>query len=220
LRSLLGLADTLAIFLLVIGGMFFGLFTPTEAASIGVLGIIALSLLKRQLSWKAFADSLYETLRTSAMVLFLVAGASVFGKFLAVTRIPFDVAGWVAAMDLPNVLIMALILGIYMIGGCFMDALALVMLTIPVFYPVVQHLGYDPIWFGVIIVLVTQIGVITPPVGINAYVVYGMCQKIAPSVTLEAVFKGITPFLLAIIAGIALMMLFPQIVLLLPGLMY
>lgn len=220
LRSLGGLADTLAIFLLVIGGMFFGLFTPTEAASVGVLGIIALSLLKRQLTWRAFADSLYETLRTSAMVLFLVAGASVFGKFLAVTRIPFDVAGWVAAMDLPAVLIMALILGIYVIGGCFMDALALVMLTIPVFYPVVRHLGYDPVWFGVIIVLVTQIGVITPPVGINAYVVYGMCRKIAPSVSLEAVFKGITPFLLAIVAGIALMMLFPRIVLLLPGLMY
>lgn len=220
LRSLIGLIDTLAIFLLVIGGMFLGLFTPTEAASVGVLGIIALSLLKRQLTWRAFADSLYETLRTSAMVLFLVAGASVFGKFLAVTRIPFEVAGWVAAMDLPAVLVMAMILLIYLLGGCVMDALALIMLTIPIFYPVVQNLGYDPIWFGVIIVLVTQIGVITPPVGINAYVVFGMCRTIAPSVTLEAVFRGIMPFLLAIIAGIGLMMLFPQIVLLLPNLMY
>jgi len=220
LRSLGGLADTLAVFLLVIGGMFFGIFTPTEAASVGVLGILTLSLLKRQLTWRSFVNSLYETLRTSCMVLFLIAGASVFGKFLAVSRIPFEVAGWVASMDLSAVLIMATILLIYVLGGCFMDTLALMMLTLPVFYPVVQNLGYDPIWFGVIIVLASQIGVLTPPVGINVYVVYGMCRKIAPSVTLEAVFRGTLPFLLAILVGIALMMLFPQIVLLLPSMMY
>ncbi len=220
LRSLVGLLDTLLIFLLVIGGMFFGWFTPNEAASVGVLGVLAISVLKRQLTWKAFVNSCYETLRTSCMVLFLVAGAGVFGKFLAVTRIPFNVATWVASFDLPSFAVMALIIAIYFLGGCFMDALALIMLTIPVFFPVVSSLGYDPIWFGVIIVLVTQIGVITPPVGINVYVVYGMSQKIAPSITLEAIFKGILPFLAAIIAGIALLFVFPQIILLLPGLMY
>lgn len=220
LRSLLGLVDTLLIFLLVIGGMFFGWFTPNEAASIGVLGILVLSAVKRQLSWKAFLNSCYETLRTSCMVLFLVAGAGVFGKFLAVTRIPFDVATWVASFDLPAFAIMAFIVAIYFLGGCFMDALALIMLTIPVFFPVVSGLGYDPIWFGIIIVLVTQIGVITPPVGINVYVVYGMAQKIAPGITLEAIFKGILPFLAAIIAGIALLFVFPEIILWLPGLMY
>jgi len=214
------LLDTLLIFLLVIGGMFFGWFTPNEAASVGVLGVLAISVLKRQLTWKAFVNSCYETLRTSCMVLFLVAGAGVFGKFLAVTRIPFNVATWVASFDLPSFAVMALIIAIYFLGGCFMDALALIMLTIPVFFPVVSSLGYDPIWFGVIIVLVTQIGVITPPVGINVYVVYGMSQKIAPSITLEAIFKGILPFLAAIIAGIALLFVFPQIILLLPGLMY
>jgi C4-dicarboxylate transporter, DctM subunit len=220
LKSLAGLIDTVLVFLLVIGGMFFGLFTPNEAASVGVLSILALALIKRQLTWQGFVNSLYETLRTSAMVLFLVAGAVVFGKFLAVTRIPFEAASWVSSFDLPAFAILALILFIYFVGGCFMDALALVMLTIPVFYPVVSHLGYDPVWFGVIIVLITQIGVITPPVGINVYVVYGMCQKIAPSITLEDIFKGTFPFLLAIIAGIVLLMIFPQIVLLLPRLMY
>lgn len=220
IKSLIGLADTLLIFLLVIGGMFFGWFTPNEAASIGVLGVLGISLVRRQLTWKGFLNSCFETLRTSCMVLFLVAGAGVFGKFLAVTRIPFDVASWVASFDLPAFAIMALIVGIYFIGGCFMDALALIMLTIPVFFPVVSGLGYDPIWFGVIIVLVTQIGVITPPVGINVYVVYGMSQKIAPGITLEAIFKGIMPFLAAIIVGIALLFLFPQIILFLPGLMY
>jgi tripartite ATP-independent transporter DctM subunit len=220
MRSLAGLADTLVIFILVIGGMFFGLFTPTEAAAVGVLGIVALSLIKRQLTWRAFVNSLYETLRTSCMVLFLVAGAVVFGKFLAVTRIPFNVADWVAAFDMPGWAILGVIVAIYFVGGCFMDALALIMLTIPVFYPVATNLGYDPVWFGVIIVLVTQIGVITPPVGINVYVVYGMCRKVAPSITLESVFKGAMPFLAAILLGIVLLVMFPQIILWLPGLMY
>lgn len=219
-KSLLGLIDTLIIFVLVIGGLFKGWFTPTEAASIGVLGVLALAVIKRQLTWKAFVNSLHETLRTSCMVLVLIAGAVVFGKFLAVTRIPFDIANMVGAMDMPPFMIMATIIAIYFIGGCFMDSLALIMLTIPVFFPVVTSMGYDPIWFGIIIVLVTEMGVITPPVGINVYVVYGMCQKIAPSVTLEEVFKGILPFMISIIIGIALLFIFPQIILFLPGLMY
>ncbi|MFH1915031.1 MAG: TRAP transporter large permease [Pseudomonadota bacterium] len=220
IKSLAGLIDTLIIFALVIGGLFLGWFTPTEAASIGVLGVLALALIKRQLSWPAFVNSLHETLRTSCMVMVLIAGAVVFGKFLAVTRIPFDIASWVSSFDMPHYAIMAAIILIYFIGGCFMDSLALIMLTIPVFFPVVTSMGYDPIWFGIIIVLVTEMGVITPPVGINVYVVYGMCQKIAPSVTLEQIFRGIVPFMLAIIAGIALLFVFPQIILYLPGLMY
>ncbi|WP_207261588.1 TRAP transporter large permease [Desulfovibrio sp. Huiquan2017] len=220
LRSLTNLMDTLLVFALVIGGLFWGWFTPTEAASIGVIGVLALAVIKRQLTWKAFVNSLYETLRTSCMVLVLIAGAVVFGKFLAVTRIPFDIANWVSAFDMPPFAIMGTIILIYFIGGCFMDSLALIMLTIPVFYPVVTGMGFDPIWFGIIIVLVTEMGVITPPVGINVYVVYGMCRKIAPDVTLEDVFKGILPFMLSIVVGIALLFLFPQIILFLPGLMY
>ncbi|BCS88263.1 TRAP transporter large permease [Pseudodesulfovibrio sediminis] len=220
LKSTINLIDTLIIFVLVIGGIFKGWFTPTEAASIGVIGVLTLAVIKRQLSWQAFVNSLYETLRTSCMVLVLIAGAVVFGKFLAVTRIPFDLANAVGSMDLPPFAIMAAIIAIYFIGGCFMDSLALIMLTIPVFFPVVTNMGYDPIWFGIIIVLVTEMGVITPPVGINVYVVYGMCQKIAPDVTLEDVFKGIMPFMLSIIIGIALLFIFPQIILFLPGLMY
>jgi C4-dicarboxylate transporter DctM subunit len=220
IKSLSGMGDTLAVFVLVMGGLFFGLFTPTEAAAVGAAGVLGVAVLRRQMTWAGFVKSLYETLRTSCMVMFLIAGAVVFGKFLAVTRIPFDIASWVGALDLPPFLVLATIVAIYLLGGCVMDALALVMLTIPIFYPVVVNLGYDPIWFGVIIVLVTQMGVITPPVGINVYVVYGVAQSVTGGVALEAIFKGIIPFLIAVIIGTFLMAVFPDIILFLPRLMY
>lgn len=220
LKALVGMIDTLSVFIFVMGGMFIGLFTPTEAAAVGVFGVIVVSLLRRQMTWQRLVKSLHETLRTSCMVMLLIAGAVVFGKFLAVTRIPFNIASWIGGLDLPPVLVMAAIIGVYFIGGCVMDALALIMLTIPIFYPVVTNLGYDPIWFGIIIVLVTQMGVITPPVGINVYVVYGVAQNVIGRVPLESIFKGIIPFLIAIVIGTGIMILFPQIVLFLPNLMY
>jgi tripartite ATP-independent transporter DctM subunit len=208
------------VFILVIGGMFLGFFTPTEAAAVGVFGVFIIAVIRRQLTWEAFVSSLYETLRTSCMVMFLVAGAIIFGKFLAVTRIPFNMATWVSGFDLPPFMILTIIVGIYFLGGCFMDSLALIMLTIPIFFPIVLNLGYDPIWFGVIIVLVTEMGVITPPVGINVYVVYGVAQQFVPDIRLETIFKGIMPFLAAVVINIVILMMFPQIVLYLPRLMY
>jgi tripartite ATP-independent transporter DctM subunit len=220
MKSLSGMGDTLTVFVLVMGGLFFGLFTPTEAAAVGAFGVLAVALIRRQMTWHGFVKSLYETLRTSCMIMFLIAGAVVFGKFLAVSRIPFDIATWIGGFNLPPFLVLMAVVTVYLLGGCIMDALALVMLTIPIFYPVIVHLGYDPIWFGVIIVLVTQMGVITPPVGINVYVVYGVAQSVTGGVALEAIFKGIIPFLIAVIIGTILMAVFPQIILVLPNLMY
>jgi len=221
IKSVSGMGDTLLVFILVMGGLFFGFFTPTEAAAVGAFGVLAVSVIRRQLTWAGFVKSLYETLRTSCMIMFLIAGAVVFGKFLAVTRIPFNIASWVGGFDLPPYMILSAVIVVFLIGGCIMDALALVMLTIPIFYPmVIEQLGYDPIWFGVIIVLVTQMGVITPPVGINVYVVYGVSQGAVGGIPLESIFKGIFPFLIAIIVGIVLMMIFPQIITFLPNLMY
>ena len=220
IRSLSGMADTLIVFAVVMGGLFFGLFTPTEAAAVGAFGVLAVALVRRQIGWSGIVKSLYETLRTSCMVMFLIAGAVIFGKFLAVTRIPFNLAAWIGALDLPAYLVLTAIVAVYFVGGCVMDALALVMLTIPIFYPVILNLGYDPIWFGVIIVLVTQMGVITPPVGINVYVVYGVSQTVVGGIPLERIFRGILPFLVAIVVGIVLMVIFPQIILYLPNLMY
>ncbi len=220
IKSLLGLADTLAVFALVMSGLFYGFFTPTESAAVGVFGVLCVSIIRRQLTWKAFVKSLYETLQTSTMILFLIAGAVVFGKFLAVTRIPFEVASWVSGLALSPFLIMGIIILIYFIGGCFMDSLGLIMLTIPIFYPIVTNLGYDPIWFGVIIVLVTEMGVITPPVGINVYVVYGVSRGVVGDIALEDIFRGILPFLIATVVGIIILIIFPQIILFLPHLMY
>lgn len=215
IRSLGGVVETLLLFFLVMGGLFAGLFTPTEAGAIGAGGAIVLALVRRKLSWDGFKEAMLESTRISCMVLMIVAGATVFGHFLAITRIPYILANWVAGLPLPNWIIMMMIIFVYLIGGCFLDALALILLTIPIFYPVVISLGYDPIWFGVIIVLVTQMGVITPPVGVNVYVVSG----VAKDVPLEDIFKGSMPFLLALIACALIMIPLPQLALFLPSLM-
>jgi C4-dicarboxylate transporter DctM subunit len=215
MESLSGLVETLILFIMVMGGLFVGFFTPTEAGAVGAFGTLILAVARRNLSWKGFITSLVETTRLSCMILVIVAGATIFGHFLAVSRIPFDIANWISTFDLPDFVIMLFIIFIYLIGGCFIDSLALIMLTVPIFYPVITFLGYDPIWFGVVIVLITQIGVITPPMGINVYVVSG----VARDVPLETIFKGVLPLLLALIIGTLLLIPFPQIALFLPGLM-
>jgi tripartite ATP-independent transporter DctM subunit len=212
LAALAGVGETLALFTLVIGGMFGGLFTPVEAAAVGATGSIVLSVVRRQLSWRGFQKSLLETVRTSCMVMMIVAGAMIFGRFLTATNLPLQLASLLARLPLPNALVMAGIIGFYLVAGCFVDALALVLLTVPVFYEAVIKLGYDPIWFGVIIVVVTQMGVISPPVGVNAYVVSGIERDIP----LQTVFKGALPFLGALVVGSVLLMLFPEICTYLP----
>jgi tripartite ATP-independent transporter DctM subunit len=216
LLSLGDMGETVAVFLLVMGGLFLGWFTPTEAGGVGAFGVLAVSVARRRMTWRALVKSLYETMITSCMTMLLVAGATVFGHFLAITRLPFQIAGWVEHLALPPFAVIAVIVAIFLAGGCFIDALALVMLTIPMFYPIVVNLGYDPIWFGVIIVLVTQMGVITPPVGLNVYVVGGVAQDIP----LESIFKGALPYLLALIAGTAFLTAFPGLVVWLPRLMF
>lgn len=215
LASLSGLIETLMLFVMVMGGLFMGVFTPTEAGAVGAFGSLLIAGIRRNLSVSGFVQSLFETTRISCMILVIVAGATVFGHFLAITRIPFDIASWVAGFDLPSWAIMTVIIMVYMAGGCFIDALALIMLTVPIFYPVISSLGYNPLWFGVIVVLVTQIGVITPPVGVNVYVVSGVARDIP----LHTIFKGVLPLLAALVICTLLMLPFPEIALVLPDLM-
>jgi tripartite ATP-independent transporter DctM subunit len=214
IKALVGIGEALVLFSLVIGGLFLGWFTPTQAGGIGAAGALAIGLVRREITWRGFIDSTFDGLRTSCMVLCVIAGATVFGHFMAVSTIPFMIADWIEKLPLHPAAIMWIIILIYLIGGCFMDAMALVVLTVPVIFPVVVRLGFDPIWFGVIIVLVSEMGVITPPVGVNVYVIKG----IAPEIPLETIFKGIFPFLGALLINTGILILFPKLALFLPSL--
>jgi C4-dicarboxylate transporter DctM subunit len=216
IRSFAGILEALVLFLLVMGGIFFGIFTPTEAAATGAFMTLLLAVIRRQLNWKDFIQSLADTTKISCMIMVIVTGAVVFGHFMAITRLPYSLASDVGSLPLPPHAVIVVIILVYLVGGCFMDSLAMIMLTIPIFFPIVQTLGFDPIWFGVMIVLVTEMGVITPPVGVNVYVVYG----VARDVPLETIFKGVYPMLVALLFCNLLLILFPQIALWLPSLMH
>jgi C4-dicarboxylate transporter DctM subunit len=214
-KSLSGVVEMFVLFGLVMGGLFVGWFTPTEAGAAGAAGALLIPLVRRQLTWRALLSSLTETTRITAMVFLIVTGATVFGHFMAVTRVPFELSEWLGGLDVSPKVIMGFMIFGYLIGGCFMDSLALITLTVPILLPVILTLGFDPIWFGVIIVLVGEMGVITPPVGINVYIIKG----VAEGIPLETIFKGIFPFLVALIVCAIILIMFPEIALFLPGLM-
>lgn len=212
-----GLFEVMITFMISIGGLLLGWFTPTEAGAVGAASILLITVLRGQLKWRGFKNSLMDTVRTTAMIMMMVAGATVFGRFMAVSRLPFALANWATNLSLPPFGIMIVILLIYLVLGCFIDALALILLTIPIFFPVaVGVLGYDPIWFGVVIVLVVAMGVITPPVGMNVFIIKGVAKDIPT----ETIFKGIWPFLIALFVCLGLLLAFPQIVTFLPNLIY
>ncbi len=215
IKAVSGAFEMILLFSSVMLGLYFGFFTPAEAGAVGTLCALLISTVQRRLSLKGFIASITDTLKISCMVITIVAGAMIFGRFLAVTRIPFDIASWVVNLPVSGTVIMGIIFAIYIVGGAVMDALALLLITIPIFFPVAQQLGYDPIWFGVTITIVTMLGAVTPPVGATTYVVGGM----AKDVPLEDVFKGVAYFLPAYILSIVILMLFPALVLYLPRLL-
>jgi tripartite ATP-independent transporter DctM subunit len=211
-----GLFEVMVTFVISIGGLLLGWFTPTEAGAVGAASILIITLIRRQLDWEGFKKSLKDTVRTTAMIMMMVAAATVFGRFMAISRLPFALANWATGLALPPFGIMIVILLIYLVLGCFIDALALILLTIPIFFPVaVGVLGYDPIWFGAVIVLVVAMGVITPPVGMNVFIIKGVAKDIPT----ETIFKGIWPFLIALFVCLGLLLAFPQIVTFLPNLL-
>ena len=215
LAALKGVWETVVIFLLVIGGIYTGLFTPTEAAGVGATLIFLMAIWKRRLTPRILLDSLFEAARVSVMVLFLVAGANVFSYFLALSMIPMKVSTWIVGFAVSKYVILAIIVVIYLILGCFLDAISMMILTLPVIFPVVLNLGFDPIWFGVVCVLMMGAGLITPPMGLCVFTV----ASIAKDAPLEEVFKGALPFLTAILFVTFLITLYPQIALFLPSMM-
>ncbi|OEU46667.1 MAG: C4-dicarboxylate ABC transporter permease [Desulfobacterales bacterium S7086C20] len=212
IKSLTGIMETIAIFVLVIGGLYAGIFTPTEAGAIGVFFTLVVTAVTGRLTWEGFVNSILDTTKISCMVFMLVAGAIIFGRFLAITRLPFMVADFVSALPVPSYVILTFVLLIYLIGGCFMDSLGFLVLTIPIFFPLGMALGFDPIWYAIILTMVTTMGAITPPVGVNIYVV----KALVPEVSLGTIFRSVSFFLLACIVCIAILIIFPEIVLFIP----
>ena len=205
----------LLLFLLVIGGIYLGIFTPTEAAGVGACGAFLFALGRRRLGWQAFRDSLVETGKTTAMIFIIITGAMLLGYFLAVSRLPFELANFVGELPVNRYIILCAILFLYMALGCVMDSLAIMLLITPIFFPLATFLEFDPIWLGILVTRVTEIGMITPPVGINVYVIRG----VAKDVPMGTIFRGIMPFLMADICHVALLIAVPQLSLFLPALM-
>lgn len=214
--SLTGVLEALAIFVLVIGGLYAGVFTPTEAGAAGVMLTLIVTIPSRRLTWEGIMSSVKDTLKISCMAFVLVTGALIFGRFLAITRLPFMVADFVASLPVSPYAILAIILLIYMVGGCFVDALGFLVLTIPIFFPLGMALGFDPIWYSIVITMVTTMGAITPPVGVNIYVV----KALAPEIALGTIFKSASFFLLACIVCTIILIIFPEIVLVIPNMVH
>jgi tripartite ATP-independent transporter DctM subunit len=206
---------TAALFFVVIGGLYIGVFSPTEAASVGAVGALALGLLNRRSPRQLLSRSFTETVKTTAMIFTVLIGAILFNNFLILASIPNLVSDWIGGLPFGKTVILIIIIAMYFVLGCLLDSLAMILLTIPIVFPIVQALGYDPVWFGIIIVMVVELGLITPPIGMNVFVIKG----IARDVPLETIFRGVTPFIIAQLVLISLLVVFPQIALWLPSTM-
>ncbi len=212
-RAIPAVIEPLILFAFVVGGLLNGWFSPTQAGAIGAAGALIIGLVRKDINWKRFVEACEDGIRTSCMVMFLITGGTVFGHFLAVTTIPFVLVDWVKGIPWPPAAIVGLIAFMFFIGGMFISSMALLMLLVPIVLPVLVYLKVDLIWFGVILVLLTEAGVITPPVGVNVFVVKG----IAVDTPLENIFKGTLPFLAAIAALVIILIFFPHLATFLPS---
>jgi C4-dicarboxylate transporter DctM subunit len=208
--------EVLFLFALVMGGLYGGVFTPTEAAGVGAFLAFIFGLARRRLTRKNFWDSLMESGKISSMVFVILIGAMILGYMLSITRLPNELASYATAAPVNRYVILALILFVYLVFGCFISSLAMIVLTIPVFFPVIVALEFDPIWFGILVVRMTELGTITPPYGINVFVVKG----VAKDVPITTIYKGVLPFIIADALHITLLVLVPQLSLFLPSLMH
>jgi tripartite ATP-independent transporter DctM subunit len=201
-----------ALFATVIGGIYFGVFTPTEAAGVGALGAFFIAFSRKRLNREMMKETLLETGQTSAMIFTILIGAITLNNLVIFSGLANALADFVSGLDMSPATVMLIILLMYLIMGCFLDALAMILLTVPIFYPIVLDLGYDPIWFGIIVVMVVELGLITPPIGMNVFVIKGMVQ----SVPLVSIYKGVLPFVIGQVVLIIAVFLIPEIALWLP----
>jgi C4-dicarboxylate transporter DctM subunit len=199
------------IFLVTVGGLLAGLFTPTEAGSVGAAAVLLLTLLKRDLDFKGYLKSVRESLHMGCMVLMLIGGSAVLGHFIVISNIPDAIAGWTIGLPLPPNMIIVLILLIYLAGGSFIDDIAFMILATPIFFPVAVQLGFDPIWFAIVVGVTLMIGVITPPVAVGAFIVKNITKE-----PISTVYKGVLPFLVMLVFGLVLLFIFPDLATYLP----
>ena len=206
--------EIILLIIVVLGGIIVGYFTATEAGAVGAFFAILFCLIRRRLTWGKFKHAVIETLKTTGMLYGILIGAFLFKYFMAVTTIPVTLADFVGGLPLPPLVIMVFIMLVYVFLGCVMDALAMILLTIPIFFPLALSLGFSELWFGIIVVRMTEIGLITPPIGMNCYAIAGIAQD----VPITTIFRGIVPFLIADACHVALLLFVPQVVLFLPNL--
>jgi len=212
LRSLTGTWGMLLLFALVMGGIYSGVFTPIEAAGVGAFGAFAVAVLKGKMGLSGVLNALFDTLRTTGMIFLILIGAEIFTLFLGVSKLPMFLADFIGGLELSRYVILSGVLFLYVVLGCVLDGIAMIILTIPILFPVIAALQFDPIWFGVLMVIVLEMGLITPPVGLNVFVIGG----VAKDVPLVTIFRGVLPFLVASAVGLVLIMIFPDIALFIP----
>jgi len=210
LKSTLGL---IALFILVIGGLYTGWLTPTEAAGAGAFGALVIMILKKRFTWTNLISSLKDSASATAMIFGILIGAMIFQYFITLSQIPDQLAQKVVGLAVSRYVILSLIIGSFIVLGCFMEGLSIMVLAVPIVFPIIVQLGFDPIWFGIIITLTMEMSLITPPVGVNVFVLSG----VAPGIPMNMMFRGILPFWLAMLVCIILLVIFPEIVMLLPN---
>ncbi len=215
IRTLPEVGWIVLVFIVVVGGIMNGFFTPTEAGAVGTFAILTLAIVKKNLNFKGYVKSLTESLRTAGMILMLIAGSAILGHFIAVTNIPQNTADWLVALPVNRYFIMVLICIVYLLGGSFIDDLAFMILATPIFYPAVQKLGFDPIWFGILIGIVVMIGVVIPPVAVCVFVVKNITKE-----PIGRIYKGVAPFLFALVVVWGLLFVLPGLATWLPSVFY
>ncbi|MGN1001701.1 MAG: TRAP transporter large permease [Oscillospiraceae bacterium] len=215
LISLKGGLPMIVLFVIAIGGIFSGWFTANEAAAVGATAALLYLIACRKFTWKVFVACLRDTVKTSGMIFLILIGAYVFGAFLTITQLPTILANFVNSLDVNRYIILLVIIIIYAVMGCFMDSLAMVMLTVPIFLPIMTSLGFNDIWYGVLMIMVMEMGLITPPVGMNVYIVAG----VAKDVPLQKIFKGVAPMVLGMCVAVIIVCAFPDVALFLPRLL-
>lgn len=216
LHALRNVWPVAALFIIVLGGIYAGFFTATEAAGIGAVGAFALALIKRTLDLKSLYDVLVDTALTTAMLFVLVFGATAFTQFLNYSGVHQAILELITAQGVPPSLVIAVIIIIYLVLGCLMETISIILLTVPLFFPIIVELGYDPIWFGILVVVLAEIGLLTPPIGMNLFVL----RSVAEDVSLATIIRGVVPFLAVDVIRVAIIAIFPLFTLILPNLFF